>query len=387
MILGLKKASEQIPSLLTPIKGKEPSGRYLQYEHYYDQLRNSRIEEDETLALGVWQRELKKADWGKVEELSCAVLQNDTKDLQVAAWLTDAWLRLYGIRGLELGIILCLGLCKSFWPTLHPQVQGEDVEYRLAPLEWLNEKLLIPLRLMPITHPSQDKNKGYNYTDYEIAARYDNTLKMGHEASQKSKVVQNEPHVKMSQFLQNQSQTPTEFYEDLVDGCQNTIKTMTELETFILQKCPGYPSILNLLRQEVKKLEDFSTLILKKRESHPRITASEKNEIEISEEKPSKITSSINLVKKMMKKDTSHTITNREQAYQMLAEIADYLAKVEPHSPTPYLIQRAVSWGHMSLSELLAELIQDGGDLIRTLKILGIPPINKQNSNTQDTLS
>ncbi|MBN8972380.1 MAG: type VI secretion system ImpA family N-terminal domain-containing protein [Rhizobiales bacterium] len=70
MILGLKKASEQIPSLLTPIKGKEPSGRYLQYEHYYDQLRNSRIEEDETLALGVWQRELKKADWGKVEELS-----------------------------------------------------------------------------------------------------------------------------------------------------------------------------------------------------------------------------------------------------------------------------------------------------------------------------
>ncbi|MBN9413376.1 MAG: type VI secretion system protein TssA [Candidatus Paracaedimonas acanthamoebae] len=385
MILGLEKASKQISSLLTPLKGKEPSGRYLQYEHHYDQLRNARIEEDEALSLGIWQRELKKADWGKVEELACSILQNDSKDLQVAAWLTDAWLRLYGMKGLELGITLCLGLCKNFWTTLHPQIQKEDIEYRLAPLEWLNEKLLIPLRLMAITHTSHNKNKGYTYTDYEIAARYENTLKMGHEAAQKSKITQNEPSVKMSQFLQSQSQTPAEFYEDLVNSCQNTIKIINELEIFILQKCSNYPSILNLLRQEIKKLEDFSTLTLKKREPFHPPSLSGKNEDEKPEEKPSKIASSINLVKKIMKKDTPQTITNREQAYQMLAEISDYLAKVEPHSPTPYLIRRAVSWGDMSLSELLAELIQDGGDLIKTLKILGIPPVNNQNSKEQDS--
>jgi type VI secretion system protein ImpA len=107
----------------------------------------------------------------------------------------------------------------------------------------------------------------------------------------------------------------------------------------------------------------------------------------LQEKTLSKITASINMVKKMMKKDSSSSIENREQAYQMLAEIADYLTKVEPHSPTPYLIRRAVSWGHMSLGELLSELIQDGGDLIRTLKILGIPPINTQNSNAQDSSS
>lgn len=376
MILGLEKASKQISSLLMPLKGKEPSGRYLQYEHHYDQLRNARIEEDEVLSLGIWQRELKKADWGKVEELACSILQNDSKDLQVAAWLTDAWLRLYGMKGLELGITLCLGLCKNFWPTLHPQIQEEDIEYRLAPLEWLNEKLLLPLRLMAITHASHNKNKGYTYTDYEIAARYENALKMGHDATQKNKIAQNEPSVKMALFLQSQSQTPVEFYEDLVNSCQNTIKIINELEIFILQKCSNYPSILNLLRQEIKKLEDFSTLTLKKREPLHPPSLSGKNE----DEKPSKIASSINLVKKIMKKDTPQTITNREQAYQMLAEISDYLAKVEPHSPTPYLIRRAVSWGDMSLSELLAELIQDGGDLVRTLKILGIPPVNNQNS-------
>jgi type VI secretion system protein ImpA len=276
MTLGLQKASKQIDSLLAPIKGKEPSGRYLQYEHYYDHLRNARTADDETLPLGIWQRDLKKADWGKVEELSCTVLQNESKDLQVAAWLTDAWLRLYGIRGLELGITLCLELCKSFWPTLHPQIQGEDIDYRLAPLEWLNEKLLTPLRLMPITYPSQDKSKGYNYTDYEIATRYDNTLKMGHETTQKNKSALDEPHVKISQFLQSQSQTSIEFYEELVGSCQNTLKVITKLEDFILQKCPSSPSILNLLRQEIKKLEDFSLLVLKKRDSLSLKNSSEK---------------------------------------------------------------------------------------------------------------
>lgn len=380
MILGLEKATNQLSSLLTPIKGKEPSGRHLQYENHYDQLRHARIEEDETLSLGIWQRELKKADWGKVEELACDVLKNESKDLQIAAWLTDAWLRLYGIKGLELGLTLCLDLCKTFWPTLHPQLQKDDAEYRLSPLEWLNEKLLIPLRLMPITQASQDKTKEYTYTDYEIAARYDNILKMSHETTQKSKAIQNEPRIKMPQFLHSQSQTPKEFYQELVDSCQNTLQTISELETFILKKCPNHPSILNLLRQEIKKLEDFSLLILKKRKTYPLINTLEEDHLDVPEEKLSKITASINLVKKMIKKENSSPLTNRDQAYQMLAEIADYLAKVEPHSPTPYLIQRAVSWGHMSLSELLSELIQDGGDLIRTLRVLGIPPLNNQNS-------
>ncbi|OJX11738.1 MAG: hypothetical protein BGO77_06480 [Caedibacter sp. 37-49] len=387
MVLGLQKASKQISSLLAPIKGKEPSGRHLQYESHYDALRNARLEEDESLPLGVWQRDLKKADWGQVEELAWNILEKESKDLQVAVWLTDAWLRLYGIKGLDLGISLCFHLCTGFWPTLHPHIQGEDIEHRLAPLEWLNEKLVIPLRLMPITHPLQANGKGYTYTDYEIAARYDNTLKMGHNGAQKSIPVQDEPRIKMAQFLQSQSQTPIEFYKELIDTCQNVSQTINALENFILQKSSNHPSILNLLRQEIKKLEDFSLLILKKRGPLIRQNSSNNSINETLEEKPSTLTSSINLVKKMMKKDTSSPITNREQAYQMLAEIADYLTKIEPHSPTPYLIRRAVSWGHMSLSELLSELVQDGGDLIRTLKILGIPPVNNQNSNPPDTLS
>ena len=52
-------------------------------------------------------------------------------------------------------------------------------------------------------------------------------------------------------------------------------------------------------------------------------------------------------------------INTREQAYQTLARIANFLARIEPHSPVPYLLHRAIAWGGMSLRELLPELLHD----------------------------
>jgi predicted component of type VI protein secretion system len=52
-------------------------------------------------------------------------------------------------------------------------------------------------------------------------------------------------------------------------------------------------------------------------------------------------------------------INTREQAYETLARIANFLARIEPHSPVPYLLHRAIAWGGMSLKELLPELLHD----------------------------
>ena len=48
-------------------------------------------------------------------------------------------------------------------------------------------------------------------------------------------------------------------------------------------------------------------------------------------------------------------ITSRAQAYKMLDAAADYLLRAEPHSPAPYLVKRAVTWGRMPLQDLLKE--------------------------------
>ena len=46
---------------------------------------------------------------------------------------------------------------------------------------------------------------------------------------------------------------------------------------------------------------------------------------------------------------TVHTRSwaTREQAYATLEAVADFLARTEPHSPTPYLIRRPVNWGRL----------------------------------------
>ncbi|MCB1033146.1 MAG: type VI secretion system protein TssA, partial [Acidobacteria bacterium] len=66
-------------------------------------------------------------------------------------------------------------------------------------------------------------------------------------------------------------------------------------------------------------------------------------------------------------------IRSRAEAYRRLSEAADYLARTEPHSPTPYLVRRAVSWGSMTVTELLKELLADKSDLTTVFKLLGIP--------------
>jgi type VI secretion system protein ImpA len=65
-------------------------------------------------------------------------------------------------------------------------------------------------------------------------------------------------------------------------------------------------------------------------------------------------------------------IRSRAEAYSLLEEIAAFLHQTDPHSPTPYLISRAVSWGDMHFDELLPELVRDNGELSDIIKLLRI---------------
>lgn len=65
-------------------------------------------------------------------------------------------------------------------------------------------------------------------------------------------------------------------------------------------------------------------------------------------------------------------INSREDAYRLLEAVADYLERTEPHSPTPYLVKRAVTWGRMSLADLMQEIVREEGDISRYFSLLGI---------------
>ncbi len=91
--------------ILNPIPGDNPSGENLRYAPIYDQIKEARREDDD-VPQGEWQIEIKKADWVLVIKLASEALATKSKDLQIAAWLTEAMLRREGFAGLQAGLVL-----------------------------------------------------------------------------------------------------------------------------------------------------------------------------------------------------------------------------------------------------------------------------------------
>src|SRR4051794_39171591 len=112
--------------LLAPIAGDRPAGRSLAYEPEYDALREARRADDATNP-GEWKREAKAADWGGVVALGVACLRDKTKDLQIAAWVTEALVRLHGFAGLRDGLALMEGIQERFWESYFPEIDDGDL--------------------------------------------------------------------------------------------------------------------------------------------------------------------------------------------------------------------------------------------------------------------
>jgi type VI secretion system protein ImpA len=55
-----------------------------------------------------------------------------------------------------------------------------------------------------------------------------------------------------------------------------------------------------------------------------------------------------------------------------LTAVADYLLANDPHSPIPYILQRAVELGQLGLPELLEQVSDEEGGLSRLLEALGL---------------
>jgi len=142
--------SIDVGNLLQPIAGENPSGDNLRYEPVYDEIKEARRADDQ-LERGAWQRDLKVADWDQVIDLSCDVLSNRSKDLQIAVWLSEALIKVNGFKGVVQGLEILDGLLSEFWDTLYPEIDDGDLEYRIGPLEFFNDKLATAIKEIPLT--------------------------------------------------------------------------------------------------------------------------------------------------------------------------------------------------------------------------------------------
>ena len=364
--------------LIAPIPGAAPAGASLRYESTYQHLAEARREDDAALPQGDWTRPLKRADWNLVEQLCTDALANRSKDIQIAAWLADAWLHLKGLEGLTEGLGLIRSLCAEYWEGIHPQVEEGDIEYRCAPFIWIDDNISLALRLtVPIAEWASDAGVSkLTFADWGEALRLENIVRKDAAAA---KFAEQSGKITRAAFMTSVSLTSPAFFSSLLKQLAQCVTAVVALEQLMQDKLgddsPGLRKVREVLegmRNAVREFGGEPSTAEVKIESKPKRGAD-------SEQPPARATTQ----GKDMAEDPSTVnesaagagpIRSREEAYRRLADAADYLLRTEPHSPCPYLVMRAVAWGRMPLTELLHELVQGESDLRQLYALLGMRP-------------
>jgi type VI secretion system ImpA family protein len=356
MIEKIKTWSIDLEELLSPISAERPAGEFLRYEDTYDRIKEARREDDPNLPQGIWQTELKKADWKAVNNICLEAITTRSKDLQLAAWLLEAWSHLHGFSGVKEGLKLIIDLCEEFWDTIYPKLDGTNVESRLAPIRWINEKLSIKLKQIPITQPQTGDTASYCWTDWENALHLENLAKNDVNIL---KAAEAEGKVTLAKFHESVMLSPKSFYVTLSQELIDVINATNELESFLDEKCGDNAPGLLQFKGALLEIQRMINNILKERQEEGDASVSvpeEYQDLQVGAQDILEVDS----------------IRSRAEAYQILSEVADFLMRVEPHSPVPYLVKRAVSWGSMPLAELLQELVQNQSDLQALYALLGM---------------
>ncbi|MCR9221366.1 MAG: type VI secretion system protein TssA [Alphaproteobacteria bacterium] len=377
-------------ALLAELPGPEgPCGASLRYDPLFDEIREARREEAD-LPQGVWEREVKRADWGHVRDLCMEALSERSKDLHLVFWLTEAWTHLEGVRGFRRGIDLACSLCEDYWEDLHPAISEDgDLDFRLGPVQWANTQFGRLLQLAPITAPVGDARP------YDLHAWRD-VLRIENLRERDAKSAEREGRRKPSRgaFEASVSLTPVDFYVDLVLMVEAALGEVARLDAILEQRAGKEAPSLGQMRRTLQEIDELARRYLADKggelpseETAPETgdeTGDETGESGASQAAPVEAASK---EAEMAEKTNagagaSGPIDSRAEAYRRLAEAADYLMRTEPHSPVPYLIRRAVVWGEMSFGELLVELMENGGDHQRVLRLLGLDEMGRPQDGT-----
>lgn len=139
-----------IDAILSPLPGENPAGKSLRYDPVYDEIQEAR-RADDLLDRGDWQHEIKTSDWAKVLGLSVTALTERTKDLQIGVWLLEALTSMEGFEGLHVGVQVVTGFLQQFWDNVYPEMEDDDLDYRVGPLEFLNDKVWLIIKQIPLT--------------------------------------------------------------------------------------------------------------------------------------------------------------------------------------------------------------------------------------------
>jgi type VI secretion system protein ImpA len=420
--------------LLAPIAGDNPSGEPLRYAGPYDAIQEARRADDANLNQGEWKRDLKAANWLEIDKRATEALGKKSKDLQIAAWLTEAMVKQQGFAGIRDGLRLLRELHERFWDTVYPLPENGDLEFRAGALDWLNDKVSPSLRAIGLTK-ADSGTEAYSWFKWQESRSVD---ELGRKNPQAKAAAVAEGKITGEQFDKAVAVTSQEFYETLKEDLSQGYEECERLATVVDQKYGrDAPSLMAIK----KSLEDCRTLVedIFKRKNAPASasvkappmvtaplaapSAAQPLAAASAQETPLKPVPQVAPARPQVPSNQTpgspqgaaiannaqtaqpvptkpvpavQPTTNgpaptaalagqsisaaavgleprdRADAVRRLRAIVAFLRRTEPASPVPYLLERAARWTEMPLEQWLTDVISDKAVLAHVRETLGL---------------
>jgi len=359
-----------LEAIFQPISEENPSGENMRYSGLYDEISEAR-RADLVVAQGDWQTDLKIADFRKVVELAVPALTSQTKDLQIAGYLTEALVKQYQFVGLRDSLKLMSGLQEHFWETLFPEIDEGDMEGRANAVAFMDTQTSYAIKEAKIT-----QGNNYNLLDWEDSKRFvfpDNIEILDSADQQKYAALraqaEKEGRVTEEMWKKAIASSRRAFYEDLtplIAECWAEYKEINRIieERFDARQMPGMSNLKKALETVETQVNILLTL---KREEEP----DEEDEFPQDEQAEGGGEGAVVGGTSGGAPGTSGAIQGRADALKRLGQLADYFRKAEPHSPISYLVNRAIKWGNMPLETWLQDVIKDESVLSELRQTLG----------------
>ena len=344
---------QTLEALLAPVSAAVPEGLPAAEDESYRRIRHEREEEDASLPLGAWERELKRANWVAASELSAAAMATRSKDLQLAAWLFEALIARSGFQALA----PCLGLIDALFLQYGAKLHPQNSEHRINLLVWIGQKLLPPLRRVAIT--ATGTGHDYAWNDWEQAQR--NEQLRASLGKKREAEIEGATLSDVGAALACTSNERIVFLQSCLSDGLTALQTLeSTLDAQLGEDAPGLSAMRNLLeRIEVVLVAEA------RRRGMTTPTASE-------DAAHDAVNSDAASSGHARVEDAVVGSLDRREVYAALADIAQALETIEPHSPVPYLIRRAVAWGGLNTAQLYSEVFVRCGGQINIFELLGL---------------
>jgi len=353
--------------LLNPISPQEPSGESLFYSEIYAKIKEF-ARADDTLPKGVWLHQEKISDWRKVFEVCIHALTKKSKDLQIAAWMTQALMHIHGLHGLYEGLETIQKLCTHFWATLHPQIEEDDEGFRCSPLVWLNEKVAPSVRSIPLFFSNETLDRSLPIYYYNLSEIPSN--KMSADQARKAKLWTDSAMNSESADIIKQTRTLITSINETLDSLTETVDSHLKTEKVSFYK----------FREETENIHNALNALAYLKETsntEPQATSNSGLDSLLNEEDvdepPQKDGEPLTdtpesdpapdptpAPQEPPTTPPPPTVLSRQDIYQQLQSLTQSLQEIDPHSPIGPMVAKILSFSDLSFDELRAHYTKRG---------------------------